>query len=253
MADSENGVHASDVGTVASVGTLLPDNSVVATLSHTFTTVGTYFIRACADKRSAGDTNGLIPEGNEDNNCGAWSQLVISTSAPVASLTATPQTIQVGEQTQLAWSCQRATSAVGNGFSTGNATTGSVTVAPTVTTTYQVTCTGAGGSSAFQAVVTVIQPNLTILAKPDRVDPGHSADISWSARQVRSCTVTASGAGGDTYSWAGTATAGDIASTTITRKIPARTVYTLNCVPATGGAAISNSTVVNIVPTIKEI
>jgi hypothetical protein len=30
-------------------------------------------------------------------------------------------------------------------------------------------------------------------------------------------------------------------------------VYTLNCVPATGGAAISNSTVVNIVPTIKEI
>ncbi len=42
-----------------------------ATMSYTFSTLGTYQMRACADLSSSADT-GVITEGNENNNCGPW-------------------------------------------------------------------------------------------------------------------------------------------------------------------------------------
>jgi len=42
-----------------------------------FTSVGTYYIRACADKSSAGDA-GDIKESDEGNNCNEWTQVVVT-------------------------------------------------------------------------------------------------------------------------------------------------------------------------------
>jgi len=42
-----------------------------ATVSHTFTAEGTYYIRACADKTNRSNA-GVIAESNESNNCGPW-------------------------------------------------------------------------------------------------------------------------------------------------------------------------------------
>ncbi|MFA6514712.1 MAG: hypothetical protein WCT42_00400 [Candidatus Paceibacterota bacterium] len=63
------------------VPALSPKTGNVATVSYTFNSTGTYNIRACADKRYSSDT-GIIPESNEDNNCGPWVTLTVSGSLP---------------------------------------------------------------------------------------------------------------------------------------------------------------------------
>ena len=44
--------------------------------TYTFPTIGTYYIRACADKKYPTDI-GLISESNESNNCGPWNGIQI--------------------------------------------------------------------------------------------------------------------------------------------------------------------------------
>ena len=69
----------------------------------TFDTAGTYYIRACADKSSAGNT-GVITESNEDNNCSnnpLWTTLTV-TATPKPDLVAsspTPTTAVAGVPT----------------------------------------------------------------------------------------------------------------------------------------------------------
>jgi Domain of unknown function (DUF1929)/F5/8 type C domain/Glyoxal oxidase N-terminus len=74
---------------------------------------------------------------------------------PTASLAANPTSITAGQSSTLTWSSTNATSCTGTGFSTGNATTGSVTVTPSVTTSYSVSCTGSGGTATASATVGV--------------------------------------------------------------------------------------------------
>jgi hypothetical protein len=64
-----------------------------------------------------------------------------------------PSSIQTGNSASLAWSSQYATSCTGTNFSTGGATSGNVSVSPTQTTTYSVTCTGNQGSTASDSKV----------------------------------------------------------------------------------------------------
>ena len=70
------GTGAVDIGTdsdpILSAGASTP-----TTLSYTFTTAGTTYIRACADKSSSGN-NGVIPESNENNNCGTWTAIIVT-------------------------------------------------------------------------------------------------------------------------------------------------------------------------------
>jgi hypothetical protein len=53
----------------------------LATISYTFTSTGTYSIRACADKNSSAN-QGMIEESNEENNCGPWTTLTVTGSLP---------------------------------------------------------------------------------------------------------------------------------------------------------------------------
>ncbi|MCX6754576.1 MAG: hypothetical protein NTU81_01975 [Candidatus Nomurabacteria bacterium] len=52
-----------------------------AKVLYTFPQSGTYYIRACADKKSSSDA-GLIIESSEDNNCGPWTTFTVSNSLP---------------------------------------------------------------------------------------------------------------------------------------------------------------------------
>ncbi|MFA6514662.1 MAG: CARDB domain-containing protein [Candidatus Paceibacterota bacterium] len=81
--------------------------SAISSVNITFPVVGNYYIRACADKNSAGDT-GAIAESNESNNCsGSWSQVkVIAADALRGTLTGPNCTILSGGNscnTTLAW------------------------------------------------------------------------------------------------------------------------------------------------------
>ena len=51
--------------------------TAVTTQTYTFQTIGTYYIRTCADKNAPYNL-GTIAESNEDNNCGVWASLAIS-------------------------------------------------------------------------------------------------------------------------------------------------------------------------------
>lgn len=48
--------------------------------AHTFTSVGTYSVRACADKSSASSA-GSIAESNENNNCSGWQNITVSSGS----------------------------------------------------------------------------------------------------------------------------------------------------------------------------
>ena len=74
--------------------------------------------------------------------------------APTASLSASPTKISAGQSSTLTWSSTNATSCTGSNFN-ASATSGSATVAPTVTTSYSVKCTGNGGSASSLATVSV--------------------------------------------------------------------------------------------------
>jgi len=61
---------------------LLPAKSnTQISVNYEFTSAGTYYIRACADKRSSSDT-GTIIETNENNNCGPWTTFIVTNSLP---------------------------------------------------------------------------------------------------------------------------------------------------------------------------
>ncbi len=101
--------------------------------------------------------------GCRDTTCAtsAWQlQQVNKTSSssgdPSATLTANPATIMPENSSTLTWSSSNTTSCTGSGFSTGDRTSGSVTVAPDTTTTYTLTCTGSAGTVTRTATVSVV-------------------------------------------------------------------------------------------------
>ncbi len=74
---------------------------------------------------------------------------------PVVSLAASPATVNAGGSSTLAWSSTNATTCTGTNFSTGTAVSGNLPVTPAATTSYSVSCTGAGGTVSASATVTV--------------------------------------------------------------------------------------------------
>ncbi len=118
--------------------------------------------------------------------------------APTATLTATPSSIQAGGSSKLTWSSTDATSCVGNGFNTSNATSNSsgVSASPSQTTTYSITCTGSGGQMIAYATVAVTNPPITgsCSAVPTTTTTGQT--VSWFAS-------ASGGTGSYAYSWSG--------------------------------------------------
>ena len=80
-----------------------------------------------------------------------------SGSAPVVNLTASPSSVANGETAALNWSATKATScSASGGWSGSQALSGTKVIGPnTTTTTYTISCTGAGGSTQKSATVAV--------------------------------------------------------------------------------------------------
>ncbi|HEY8031758.1 MAG TPA: CARDB domain-containing protein, partial [Methylocella sp.] len=82
---------------------------------------------------------------NYDIGADGWSiqdYLAKASPLPTVSLTANPTSITSGGSSTLTWSSTNATSCTVTGFTAGG-TSGTVTVSPTVSQSYSVTCTGA--------------------------------------------------------------------------------------------------------------
>jgi Subtilase family len=164
----------------------------------------------------------------------------------VPTLTLAAPTIAFGGSTTLGWSTIDASSCTASGGWTGSqATSGSVTVTPTVAgpTTYTLTCTNTAGTSASGSVVLFATsgappaaPVLSLSATSIRV--GQSATLSWSD-SATNCTASGS--------WTGTlAASGD---RTLTPTAVGTDTFTLICT-SNGGPSAASSVTLTVTPEV---
>jgi hypothetical protein len=95
--------------------------------------------------------------------------VTVTTLLPTVSLSASPASIAAGESSTLTWSSTDAGSCTASGgWSGARATSGSEAVSPSSTTTYALSCTGAGGGASQSATVTVAAGQITPSLVPSR-------------------------------------------------------------------------------------
>ncbi len=177
-------------------------------------------------------SNNQCPGGTLEVTCPTSSHCSIHTSPGVNAATVLP-----GDPLVLAWSCvPPSVSSAGYNFSTGGATSGSVTVKPTSDTTYSLHCQVGKQQTT---TVTVLHPSLSITAAPVMVHKHSAATVRWSATNVSGCTV--SGPGLSVSGLSGTQTV----------TIVGQSVFSLQCQTAVGD--VSASAMVRLVPVESEI
>ncbi len=118
-------------------------------------------------------------------------------SGPTVDLTLTPPSINQGGSSTLSWTSTNATSCTGTGFSTGGATANHVTVSPSITTSYSISCTGPGGTGTDTAILNVTPvstppggPSCTLSADPSSIGQGESSTLSWTISNFASFIST---------------------------------------------------------------
>ncbi|GEM_PF-1989134 len=285
-ATSSGGAGATDIGTYVRATSLASAGTFAATLSHTFPSAGVWYVRACADK-SSGASTGSVTESDEANNCGAWTAVTISTvtqcndginndntggtdfpadtdctsashdtesPAVTVNLTGNPTTVVTGGTSTLTWSSTNATTCVNaagegvGGFSTGGARNSSDVTSPlTANATYQIRCTGAGGTVTDSELITVNTPVAHIAVNPDRVASGNSTTLSFSATGVTGTCIVTRGVGGTTI-WGPTAGPTIATTTASSGNLTKQTTFEISC----DSGAAKDSVLVNIIPEFDE-
>ena len=162
-------------------------------------------------------------------------------TAPTASIGASPATIDAGQSSTLTWSSTDATSCTASGsWSGAKATSGSEAVNPGATSSYTITCDGAGGSANNSATVTVNSatpaPTASIGASPSTIDQGQSSTLTWSSTDATSCTASGAWSGAKASSGSEAVSPG------------ATSGYTITCNGAGGSANNSATVTVNEPP-----
>jgi hypothetical protein len=119
---------------------------------------------------------------------------------PTVSLTANPTSVAYNGSSTLSWSSTDATSCTASGAWSGSrATSGSQTRSSLIaTSTFILTCTGAGGSASRSVTVSVAPPPLptvTLSANPTTVNMNGSSTLNWSSSNATSCTASGAWSG----------------------------------------------------------
>ena len=159
-----------------------------------------------------------------------------SQSPPTISLSANPTSVASGGTTTLSWTSANATSCVASGGWSGNqSVSGSAqSGAITASTTYTLTCNGAGGGAVARVTVGISSattPTVQLTASPPGVAPGGTTTLNWTATNVTSCTAS----GG----WTGTKA---LTGSQLTAALPTDQTYQLSCT-GTNGNALAMTTV----------
>jgi hypothetical protein len=182
--------------------------SDISSTSYTFPSAGTYSMRACADKKTAGDT-GVIVETNEGNNCGAWADVVVTPPAlqpPTIIFSATGPIVS-GQSARLSWTTTNATSCktlsgpwLNYGSRPVNSTPPGEDTGPlSVQTTYVIQCDGPGGTSTAPATVYItvndpLPPDISYFRPFSCVAGGSKFGsfprFTWSSSHTTSCKIT---------------------------------------------------------------
>lgn len=157
---------------------------------------------------------------------GAGGSVTISWSdgpAPTCSITVAANPINAGQSTTLSWS---STDITGGWFYITNvgyvSGSGSATIGPSVTTTYNGTVSGPGGSGNCSQTLTVNPAaSVDVSASPTSIAYNDSSTISWTGSNVNNCTMS----GGTWGSGTSVSTSGSNSSGALTTS----TTYTFSC------------------------
>ncbi|TAJ14286.1 hypothetical protein EPO56_02260 [Patescibacteria group bacterium] len=201
-------------------GSLLPSN---------YNNPGSYCIQATRFSNSStwNISYALYSGSATASQSGRYTLTYTNTATPpTASISLSPSTITSGNSSALTWSSTNASTCTGTGFATGNNTAGTVSVSPSQTSNYSVSCTGAGGTVSASATLTVTAPSssptVSLTASPSTITAGGSTTLSWTSSNASYCSSTQF----DTIG----ATSGSV---TITPN--ASTNYTVTCTGSSSG------------------
>ncbi|BBO72159.1 hypothetical protein DSCA_60890 [Desulfosarcina alkanivorans] len=109
--------------------------------------------------------------------------------APIISFAADPGSVIAGQSAILTWTTDADSVSIDQ--SVGSvATSGSISVIPSQTTTYTLTATGLGGTTTTHATVTVLHPpSVSLEATPTIVLIGESSTLAWTATNADSVSI----------------------------------------------------------------
>jgi len=191
-----------------------------ATVSHTFMSAGTYSMRACAD----GTTSlggGVITESNETNNCGPWTDIVVSPPTPPNPCALT---------------------SINDCFLPDTPSGGNAGACISLGTCNYSCTNGAWTQNTNSCVNPPENPILTVNRRT--VEKDGTVTLTWDTKNGNEalCTLTAYSGGPNLI----TADGDSIGSLNAT--IPARSTYTLSCPNPLGGAPLTDTVSVDIVP-----
>jgi large repetitive protein len=161
--------------------------------------------------------------------------------APTSSLSASPTTITQGQSTTLSYTSTNATSVSISGYGTvPPVRNGSITVAPSATTTYILTAIGPSGQSTSSVQVTVNPPpppTSSLSASSTTIIQGQSTTLSWTTTNATSASIDN-----------GVGTVSPVAGGSISVSPNATTTYTLTANGAGGQSTSSVTITVNPPP-----
>jgi len=172
---------------------------------------------------------------------------VAAPSIPVISLSASPSLVESNGSTTLSWTSSSANSCIASGSWSGSkAVSGSEVISSIIAdSTFNLNCTGSGGTANYSVNVSVIDPVLpTVLlsASPLTVTSNGSTTLSWSSANATSCMAS----GG----WSGNK---GTSGSQVIDSLQANTTFNISCT-GTGGTdtdSVSISVVDPVLPTLS--
>lgn len=131
-----------------------------------------------------------VTSGSQSVSVNCSNSVTATAPVPAVSFVASPASIAPGSSSTLTWASVNATSCVGTNFSTGGLTSGSISVSPSSTKTYTVTCSGPGGSVvAFQTlIVTAPLPTCTLKVSSCSLK-GYNKTLSWATSNATAASI----------------------------------------------------------------
>jgi hypothetical protein len=127
---------------------------------YTFSSPGTYSLRACADKLNRNNL-GIITESNEDNNCGAWTNITVNAPPSAVNIKVNgsdgPVDIDYNGTADITWISTNAVSCIVNppNWSELNANSGTHILNLTNSITYTLSCLPSGPNSVDSVLVNI--------------------------------------------------------------------------------------------------
>ncbi len=214
--------------------------STTGATTVTISSIGTVPLNGTDPVSPTVTTTYTLTATNAFGSVNATATVIVNT--PQATLTAcyaSPANIMAGESATLYYTSQNATSVTINNGIGSQGLSGTVVVSPTTSTTYQVTATGAGGSTSSCSIAVAVTAGalpriVQFSASPLTILSGQSSTLLWVVDNSTSQTITT----------LGTVVAAGSQSVTPT----ATTTYTLTATNANGSVTATATVTVNQIP-----